>query len=155
MKTFQCASTRNNLPGFWEKRDEKSFLTTVELICDDKFKPKKGIFINRTKNIDQKFHVIFVPKIGDVIGQAVCSKSNGRTRFFFFTVINTFQDANQKFFLEAEEIGEFASIDEAIAELGEDAREFVDAITAKLDSDVIASFFTQPMNISPEYMSAK
>ena len=154
MKTMQCAATRNNLPGFWEKRDEKSMLTLVELISDDNFRPKKGIFINRTKNIDKKYHVIFVPKTGDIIAQVVRSNSTNTTRFYLFTVIQTFQDVGQKFFLQAEELGEFRSVNEAVEKFGEDCREFLVAAEAKLDSDTVNSFFTQPMSISPEYLNA-
>lgn len=144
---FQAARSSQGLPAFWEKRNNSRFLTTVELICDENFKPKKPIFLNDNPSIEKCFHVLFIARQGDIIIKAVRSNSSNTVRFYMHVVTEIKQSDDQKFSLVCEDIFNSQLIDDFVEKFGKEIEPFLDAAFNKLDSDVIDTFYSAPHNL--------
>lgn len=143
---FSASKSNQNLPAFWEKRQDTSFLTSVELIATGNFGKKMPIFLNNNNGAPESFHALFVASIGDIILRVLRS-TNKRERYELF-VITKAEPTGDKFTLTcdlvketydpSEIIDEYATAENMLA-----AKDFFDAARGKLDLDRKVSVYAQ------------
>ena len=146
---FQGGVTRSNLPAFWEKRHENVVLTVVELIADGAFMPKRQLFKNVSDTIPKSMHCVFVPKTGDMIVKVVSNnkKPNYLPVISLYVVTGAEIIAPKKSVITTEQFYQGTDVDAIAEEYGDAAKAFVEAALAKLDADIIQSFYCQ----NPEF----
>lgn len=143
---FSGGKTKQNLPAFWEKRDESPFFTYVELICDSSFNKKQVIYLNNQSSIPEKLHAIFVAAVGDLILKV--SRNNRDVIKYQLHVITDIYPTGDKFTLEADEVENVEDptviFDAYTTDKTEKAaKEFFEAARAKLDISNKVSMYCQ------------
>lgn len=142
---FQGGHSKQNLPAFWEKRQESKFMIMVDLVCDHNMKPKFPCFINRLENIDKSFHVMFVTKVGDIIVRGMRFIKTNKLKFSFYLVTEISEGKKGKFTFHTEEQFSSDNIEDFVNEYGEDCRAVLNAAQDKMDSEnKVETFFSAP-----------
>lgn len=144
--SLQGAHSKQGLPTYWEKRTSNPMLRTVELICNGDFSPKKPTFLNREPGIKKTFHAMFLVKTGDIIVQA-SQDNDGNIAFYLMLVrfVETRDDG--KFTIKASAEHSHVSDEFLSDEYGKTIIPVLEAAVAKLDSDAVETFYSQPHNL--------
>lgn len=144
---FQGGITRKGLPAFWERREDGTLTTSVQLIADGDFRPKKAIFLNKLEAIPKSDHAIFVCKEGDTICRVFRDNDACKVTVGVYLVTNI-EDAGKRFMIHTRELFRcgYDDVNAQLEKYTQACADFVDAALNKLDSNKITSFYSQPLD---------